>query len=100
MRLLLGTTLLITVATAPASAQQAKPAGLKAGGASRAKVDSATPTTPVPPKIEMPAPAVMIPKPPTAPTARDRAGLAKATRAIQTAPRGTPATPGRRTPPE
>lgn len=100
---LIGT--LMVMAVARADAQVVKPAGIRAGGASARKSDSAgAATSPslVPPKIEMPAtakPAIVPPRRTDGPTARERAGLAKATKKMQGAPTGTPASSGRARPP-
>lgn len=97
--------MLLAVLSAPLHAQVAKPAGLRAGGVAKSPRDSAPPAAsavPTPPTLVMPAPAKPALTPPSAttgPTARDRAGLAKATRAMKQAPRGTPASSGRNKPP-
>lgn len=97
--------MLMTMVSTSLGAQMAKPAGLRASVPAKSSRDSvvATPSAaPTPPKIVMPAPAkpVLTPSPATnGPTARERAGLAKATRAMKQTPRGTPATSGRVKPP-
>lgn len=96
---------LVTMSATPLAAQVAKPAGLRAGGAAKPAGDSASsasPAVPAAPTISMPAPTKPVLQPPKAtegPTARERAGLAKATRAMKQAPRGTPASSGRSKPP-